>query len=278
MSRILGRGRYATETYPSTPSSFGSGGLVWRPDGLGDVRTWAEVMAVVSALKAPLTVYVPQPSPAYSIPAGNYDTKYLNFEAPRNPNAIVTVQIEDGALLRNLSGIGGAMILRGASNATCLAYDGDFGFLRLHELARISNSTVTPMLQLTAGKTLAIYFEELAAADGPVVNATGGILGILVSEQALEITDNFATGAAPATVAYIHDGSIAFPALAGFGNTINLPMGQDGGYGPLGFRPQGLFQPVKTGCAYWDTSLLPAPGKMIWYNGTVWVDATGTPV
>jgi hypothetical protein len=278
MSKLIGRGRYATETYPSPASSSFGSGLVWRPDGLGDVRTWAEVMAVVSALKTPLTVYVPQPAITYSIPAGNYDTKNLNLEAPLNPNAIVTVQIEDGALLRNLGGIGGAMVLRGASNTTCLAYDGDFGFLRLHEFARISNSTVTPMLQLTAGNTMAFYFEELAAADGPVVNATGGILGILVSEQALEITDDFATGAAPAAVGYIHDGSITFPALVGFGNTINLPMGQDGGYGPAAFRPQGLFQPVKTGCAYWDTSLLPAPGKMIWYNGTVWVDATGTPV
>jgi hypothetical protein len=277
MSKLIGRGRYATETYPSAAPSLGSGALVWRPDGLGNVRTWAEVMAVVSVSKAPITVYVPQPIITYSIPAGNYNTKGLNFEAPFNPNAIVTVQIEDGALLRNLGGIGGAMVLRGASNATCLAYDGDFGFLRLHSFARISNSTVTPMLQLTAGNTLAVYFEELAAADGPIVNATGGILGILVSEQALEIADDFATGSAPAAVGYIHDGSITFPALVGFGSTVNLPMGQDGGYGPFAFRPVGLFQPVKTGCAYWDTSLLPAPGKMIWYDGTQWVDATGAP-
>ena len=82
----------------------GASGLLWRPDGLGDVQTWAEVMAVVAAGNTPLTVYVTQVGITYSIPAGSYDTKGLTFEAPRNPNATITVQIEDAATLRPRSG------------------------------------------------------------------------------------------------------------------------------------------------------------------------------
>jgi hypothetical protein len=210
---------------------------------------------------------------AYEVPSGLYDVRGMIIEAPRNANLRPSLALTDGANVKNLGALNGAVQCFGQSSAACLSFEGNFGFLRVTDIASLENQTATPMIEVTAGNTVAIHLHLLAALRGNVVNATGGILGIIVTDGA-ELDDGCATGAPGATLGYIHDGSISFPTTAGFGTLANLPFGQDGGYGPTSFRPQGLFQPVKTGCAYFDTTI----NKMIWFNGTLWIDAAGAPV
>jgi len=251
--------------------------ILWATDGSGDVETWDEVTAAVQDSDTPITAWLVEGA-AYTVPPGSFDLRGLVFEAPRNINARATLTLTDGALIRNPGALNGAMYCYGQSSSPCIAFDSDFGFLRVSDIATIQNLGTAPMIELAAGKVIVLKLELLASLIGHVVNATGGILGVVVTELGLQIDDGFATGAGGAGLGFVHDGSLFFPTVAGFGSVVNIPMGQDGGYGPTSFRPQGLFQPVKTGCAYWDTTLLPAPGKMIWFNGTLWVDATGTPV
>jgi len=246
--------------------------ILWATDGSGDAATWDEVTAAVDDSDTPITVWLVEGG-VYQIPSGVYDVRGMSIEAPRNANLRASLTLTDGAHVKNLGSLNGAVQCFGNSSADCLSFDGNFGFLRVTDLASIENQTTTPMIVVTPGNTIAIHLVLLAALRGIVVNATGGIFGIVVNEGA-EFDDGFATGAPGAAFAYIHDGSILFPTSPGFGTIVNIPFGQDGGYGPTTFRPQGLFQPVKTGCAYWDTTL----GKMIWYNGTIWVDAAGVPV
>jgi hypothetical protein len=167
------------------------------------------------------------------------------------------------------------MILRGMSSAPCLAWDGDFSFVRVSELAQLENTTTTPMVNVPSGMTLAVFLEQIARTSGTFASVAGA-LGILVTDLALTLPNDFAVGTGSSGLAFIHDGSLFFPSFTGFGAPANIAMGQDGGYGPTSFRPAGLFQPVKPGCAYFDTTL----GKMIWWNGNTsqWVDASGAPV
>lgn len=243
--------------------------ITWAPDG--DAKTWGEVMDIVQDSASPIVVWL-EPDSVNIVPAGTYDVRGMIIESPRLVNNRPTFGLGEGALVRNLGALNGAVQCLGASSSPCLAFDGDFGFLRVTDIASVQNEGSAPMIVVTPGNTIAIHLHLLAELRGNVVNATGGIVGVIVTDGA-EIDDGFATGVPGATIGYIHDGSISFPTTTGFGSVVNLPFGQDGGYGPTGFRPQGLFQPVKTGCAYFDTTL----NKMIWFNGTIWIDAAGAP-
>jgi hypothetical protein len=255
--------------------------ILWATDGSGDVETWDEVMDVVRDNDTPITVWLVEAA-TYVIPAGFHDVKGLVFQAPRTVLIYATVTLNEGTRLHQCGGIEGGVQLIGASTTTpCMSFDHSGTAIphilfRIAEIAQIINNGSVPMIQVPAGEGLALIVERLGivgSGTSPIVQAVSGFAVMMVADMALSIPNNWAIGDAGSTVAYLHDGSLFFPTTAGFGSLINIPFGQDGGSGPTSFRPIGIFQPPKTGCAYWDTTL----GKMIWYNGTVWVDATGAP-
>jgi hypothetical protein len=256
--------------------------ILWATDGSGDVATWDEVMDVVRANDTPITVWLIEAA-TYVIPVGFHDVKGLVFQAPRTVLIYATVTLNEGTKLHQCGGIEGGVQLIGASTATpCMSFDHSGTAIphilfRIAEIAQIINLGSVPMIQVPSGEGFAMLVERLGvvgSGTSPVVQATSGFAVMIVASGALTIPNDWAIGDAGSTLGYLHDGSLFFPTATGFGTLANIPFGQDGGYGPTSFRPIGIFQPPKTGCAYWDTDL----GKMIWYDGAVWVDAAGVPV
>jgi len=266
--------RSVTRQGPSGPVVAQAGGdaLLWSPAGNGDAKTWPEVMAFVDASPTPLTIWL-EPFVSYSIPSGRYDLKRSCFQAERGlAPAAATVTLPEGSVLHECSGIGGAVVLSGQQSATpSLTFDyaagGGVRLFFIEELAVLSNDGAAPMIDVVGGETIALLVERLGGLGGstPVVRATNTIVGMLVTHGALSIPDGWATGAG-SVIGYLHDGSIFFPSTPGF-SLVNIPFGQDGGYGPTPFRPVGLFAPPKMGCAYFDTDV----GGMVWWDGGSWV-------
>jgi hypothetical protein len=310
MSRVIGKGRYATETYP-TPSTGGGGNLiVWRPDGLGDETTWAGVMSRVAANIGPSTIYCPQigPSPVYVIDPGPppatpviYDMKGSQFVAPRGPHDAIQIQIRRGATLLNLARIAGGVRLQSskqagdppaldfttADPAVSVVFVVDDGAT----LTNLSNAQVAMITVPGTGQEYYVVFNQEGTAESkaggvPVVNAlAGGILNVNVLSGGLSIDEiqpaNWIGSAAGSTVNWIHDGTMAFPPdfwtqpagyfPANLGTNFNQPTGCVGGMGPLTKRP--VFQGggnPSMGCTYFATDY-----AVIAPNGSpIWWDGT----
>ena len=47
--------------------------IEWRPDGLGDGRTWADIMAAVARTEGPIVITTPQPETDYLVGEGVID-------------------------------------------------------------------------------------------------------------------------------------------------------------------------------------------------------------
>lgn len=245
MSRVIGRGRYATETYPQPSRREAPNPLVWRPDGLGDVRTWAEVMAEVSQSIGPVTIYCPQedagvvyiiePGPPPDAPVV-WNMKGSQLVAPLVPHDAIKVQIRRGATLLDLAEISGGIRLQ--TNKQSIAGGGavddppaltftptpgaavTFAVSRGAEIKNLSSATAPMLLVPATGDEFYLAFSELGTAslEGPyptVVAPAGALLRVVALSGGLSL-DTYQTagwiGSDPAaTVSWVHDGSMAFP-------------------------------------------------------------------
>jgi hypothetical protein len=293
---------------------IGGTGIVWRPDGLGDVTTWAEVMAAVAANKGPVTIYVPQqttyvidPGPPPATPVV-YEMNGARIVAPRGPHDNVRVQIRRGATLHNLSAISGGFRLQANKNVgdpQALTFDAAapgqttvFVIEDGAELHSLSNA-LAPMLLVpdsTSSPEFYLVFDNLGTAQSdapapPVVQAQGtSVLKIVVLAGGLSLDTvqpaNWFGSAVGALVGWVHDGSMTFPQnfWTGYhpnnlGTNFNMALGQCGGMGPSLYRPvdQNTGSAISIGCMYLDTTLAGGLnlGVPIWWTGGGWVNATG---
>jgi len=279
---------------PVTPQPFisNTSTVVWRPDGQGDVTTWAEVMAVVTANRGPTIIYVPQQTtyaidPGPADPAVIWDMKGSRFVAPNGPHDSRMVQIRRNATLFNLWGIVGGMRLQAsklAGDPPALTFQSDtpggtctFVVDQGAELHSLGISTDVMLTVPPTGTMPEFYlvFNELGTcqADGPypVVGAgPGSILNVVALSGGLSLDTvqppNWLGGDASAVVNWIHDGTMAFPPVGFWDNSgagyfpnllstlVNQPTGCVGGTGPLANRP--TFQlggPPSLGCMYFAT-------------------------
>jgi len=293
-----------------------TGVLVWRPDGLGDVRTWDEVMAVVSSNTGPTTIYCPQPpsvqfpAPVYVVQPGPppatpvvWDMKGSQFVAPRGPHDAIQIQIRRGATLLNLARIAGGLRLQASKQAgdpqalTFTTADPSISVVFVvddgAELKNLGSATDAVLTVPGTGQEYYVVFNQMgtAQADGgypTVVALAGAVLNVNVLSGGLSL-DTFQPpnwiGSDPAAnVRWIHDGTMAFP--LGFwtgyhpnnaGTNVNQPTGIGGGMGPQAYRP--TFQGgggPSVGCMYFDTDEVPP--VPIWWDSTQWVDSAGLPV
>jgi hypothetical protein len=245
--------------------------------------------------------------PPLVIPAG---THYLGEDgaiivAPKNGDPTInTIQIQDGAVLRNLWLPTGPLVLE-FNNSSPNAWVNDPIEVTQPPVYRVGVNAVVvaagtaPIVQ-THDSGLAV----IALAGGSFRSDSGqpfimcgttaaafGFTLLVVFDQinpsqpldpAMVQTPALAVGTA---LILEHDGGIAFPfAMPSFaGAIINAPFGTCGGSGASSFRPIAPFGPpsqLSTGCMFFETSGASHPPPFpIWYDGAGgWVDATGTPV
>jgi hypothetical protein len=246
MSRVIGRGRYATETYP-TPSTGGGGNLiVWRPDGLGDEKTWAGVMSRVAANIGPSTIYMPQPSPTvpgptsivYLIGTGNpspadvYNMKGSRLVSPLGPHDNLICQIRQSATLHNLAGISGGLRLQSSKNPgspPTLTFASETPGASMSfivedgaELRNEGGADVMLLIPPTSVMTeFYLIFNQLGTAYAPaggfpaVGAGPNSILNVVALSGGLSLDtiqpQNWIGSDPSAVVNWIHDGTMAMP-------------------------------------------------------------------
>ena len=243
MGKVIGRGRYATETYPDGNKGGAGGGarIIWRPDGLGDAETWDQVMGLLNLIGAPCEIYCPQPSSGippslvYIIPPGAAPATPVVYEmgqswitAPLGPHDAIQIQLQRGATLNALAGISGGVRLQANKQL------GDppgivpvpvtpdvasvFAVERGASLTNLANATDAIITTVTQTESY-IVFSELGTAESkpggaPVVNIVSqSLLHVVAIAGGLSI-DTFQPpgwigGAADAELEWDHDGSMA---------------------------------------------------------------------
>lgn len=218
--------------------------VAWAPDN-GPNKTWDQVYAFIQKANTPVNIFLEGiPSVTqFIIPAGTYDLKGSNFVGFTFANAPFNVTLEDDVHIISVN--------RLICNAEISSYNntGD-------AISCVSND-------------LCVFVAQEGCVIGNFGNATNGAY----------LSDNLISGPLGSIALLEHDGSINFPLVSQslfMGSWINAPFGVAGGAGPTSFRPDssGMVLPLSVGCMYFDTDL----GYPIWWDGTAWVDSSGTPV
>lgn len=250
--------------------------IVWRPDGLGDAKTWDDVMALLNEEGAPVQIFCPQassgsgPSLVYVIPPGAgtnvlYEMGQSWLTGPLGPHDAIQIQLQRGATLRALAGISGGIRLQankflgdppGILPVPIKPGDASvFAVQRGASLTNLSNAT-DAMINTVVGTESYIVFSELGTAESkgggaPVVNVVdGSLLHVVALSGGLSI-DTFqspgwiGSGTTPngSQVEWIHDGSMAMAPdfwtqnPALLSQQFNAPTGNVGGSGPTSKRP-----------------------------------------
>lgn len=274
---------------------MGEGNIIaWRPDGSGDATTWKDVQKIIDANSIQMMVDVTPPPGAlvYEIPPANtnYSLKFGGFTS-RLSAPLVVIDVLDGAVLRDLSIVNGSVGLRfHPTTDDALVFTtpanapGVIALQRNGSLQNMGSVPVMTSLPNGGGPGLVVASFE----NGNIFDGASPLIGIAANATAIfEVISAFNTGStvpsslfagpASATVLLIHDGTLIFPFTpqpAFLGTIVNSPLGCSPSGGPSSMRPVGL-SGMSTGVSYFDTTI--APPRPIWWDGTQWVDATGTP-
>jgi len=265
--------------------------FLWAPDG--DASTWDQVMQRIDAAGGQCEVLL-RPGLTYSIPASaeRYPFRHSVFRTPVAIN--IEVHIEDGATLLDCDGIiGSGQLFAYATDDTKPAFafsafddpGGSPGIFLGQFGGGIKQQGTAPAIIIPDNK----FFVFAGAQGSPFLSGglpnqemirlgDNSILLLTTISSPANTPDGAITGPVTSAIAIQHDGSGRVPALLPdfFGNTFNVPFGNDAGAGPTTFRPFGVFGPVLDGARYYDTTLFTA----LWWDATgmQWRDATGTVV
>jgi len=259
----------------------------WRPDGLGDVTTWAGVMQAIAGTKSPVEVWCPQGGGIYTIPASAqpYD---INYATVAGPVAFgVDVNIANGAVLHNLSGIrGGPQLVGHCTAAPCLTFTPPMGgnpIIIDSFGGTFRNQGTRAMVDVGAGILFILAaFQGGGVSPGtpgvPVIDLTTNSSNMLVAVRGSgQLPDGFASGVAGSNLIYQSDGTgpNPLPLLPlMLGNVRQAPV-----YGmscTLATRPTDTFGPIPIGCTVFVTDAVPPRNLSVRSNGpVVWVDGAG---
>jgi hypothetical protein len=289
----------------------GHGGILWKPAGGGDARTWADVMKFVNATECPFPIWLEGNGafPATDLVIPPAVTPYVLhecwFQAPLGSPTGNIVDVQDGAQLLNLGKISGGLGIFGSPTAApCLLYTvgpNNVYVLVAEDGAVFGNGGTRALVDVVnAGGNVTVVFASkseggFVGVGGPAplfALAPGSNLLTILFGPAGSIATNYLTGDNTTTLNVGHvDGATwdytggPFSPGVGFGhlgpgftgNIVNQAQTVVGGSGPSGFRPQG--SPIIVGTSYYQTDATAGltPGS-IWWNGVAWVDSAGTPV
>lgn len=262
----------------------GSTQIWWRLDGTGDATTWAQVMVLVAAAKAPATIWVSEAGP-YNIPAGGpYELHGSTIAAPANVGTAVIqpdVELADGASLQNLGAIAGPVYLNCSPSAADAFVYTTVQTLRISGLNANLNNSGSHAIFTVAGTTeFRLYLMEYAQIGGShaVFDVTAASTLTVVVEEGAIIPSDWATSSdTTGLLNYASDGTLLSQLpITTIGLTVgNTPLGQLGLSGATSFRPT-LPNGSSKGVMYFDTTL--SPPIPIWWDGTQWVNASGAAV
>lgn len=271
--------------------------VVWRPGGVletGVTTTWAGVEAAITASVGPFTVAIDTSIAPAVIPAdtdfdcdGRVIFTQLQFGIGGN---MMFATVEDGGQLSNIAGIkssglvgtptirpflkmtapGRALFLREAgqivmgagSTKSAISVEADLIEVAGYEGAKFDNNAcpTIPVIDIFAGASIFIlaFINLIGNADLPATLFAGGVGGTL-------------------NLVFMDSSINPLPAQTGFLGTTILQRYQHAGSmipskGNTASRPAG--SAVEQGQMYFDTDL----ANPIWWGGSQWVDASGTPV
>lgn len=228
--------------------------------------------------------------PELTIPSGEWELSYVNVTTLTYGNPETNqVHVLDGAVLRNPGEVFRSCSIRFESSSPVLEYDGlsaespPIIYLGLGSYATNDGTApcyITPengfvVFVLLGGNIIAGLNSQ------PIIELTDGATCLLRLEYGAIIDSTAIIGPLTSTIVIQHDGETKFSTVGisfpGFSGTLlNQPLGIVGGAGTTSFRPftGDPSNLPSIGCAYFDTDL----GYEIYWNGTDWVDSTGTPV
>lgn len=246
-----------------------------------------QVYAFIQKANTPVNIFLEGiPSVTqFIIPAGTYDLKGSNFVGFTFANAPFNVTLEDDVHIISVN--------RLICNAEISSYNNtgdaiscvsnDLCVFVAQEGCVIGNFGNSPIFTVRTGSfdVLALMGGRTApgAGNAAILHIPSGQTGLVYATNGAYLSDNLISGPLGSIALLEHDGSINFPLVSQslfMGSWINAPFGVAGGAGPTSFRPDssGMVLPLSVGCMYFDTDL----GYPIWWDGTAWVDSSGTPV
>jgi hypothetical protein len=257
--------------------------VLWKPDGTGDVRTWAEVMTLVRGVKKPVTIFVQTGSGTYSIPVGTYEmhgSEFVQFTL----GAFAEIECADGVVLRNLGSVTGCGLRVRPTTGPAFEFDPPAGgpaILRVGFNGLIANEGSVPALEIGAGGGVVFAIQGVGMATSstaPLIhcsNDTTFALIALYTTTQIELPSALVITGTPAIpLIVLHAGaSPEFPHFSGWGGAgvLNNPSTVSGGSGPTANRPVAAISPVPVGCMYFDTDL----GEPVWWDGVAWLTTGG---
>ncbi len=277
-----GSGSLANFRYPEytfNPGVTSSGNIL---------STWAEVQAIASTAVGPWTLIIDSSLAACEVPAGTTTDFNLfatiTFAEPQSG----FLTIKDTALLRNVPKVIGGAIVCEAITSTSMDYTISTR-INIEQGAAIRNIATSTVPAISTGSigffAIASFLAGQLNNDAnfgavPLVDfaLNGGffVLASLSNSQPGEsaFRTNSVISGASSILLVIYDSCDRLPSQPGFlGTYLFTPISQSNNMamanGDTASRPTSL---ATNGTMYFDTTL----GIPIWYDGTNWVDATGT--
>lgn len=273
------------------PIPISAGSVLFRPGIASNpplhVETWAEVETAIAAVQGVIEVLVDDDLAPAIIPA-TADTEMFGRVILSTPDLIpgATLQIADGGRIRNPSVIQGGLIVSGAPTAVIpIVFSTPGVVMRQGGVVRNDVGALVAMIDVLAPNPNFILamiegssFDNSAVPAVPIVNLSPGVGLAWVVLQAVTtpITPSTIQGDATTSFTYLHDASSeAIPQILFLGTFFEQRLDRAAAIlpsqGPTVSRPI-IVDPAFVGQMFFDTTL----GFPVWWNGVVWVDATGT--
>ena len=203
--------------------------IVWAPGtpfGGSVVNTWGQLMALFATIKGKVVVQVDARGGALTIPAGAYELdSRMEFSAAYE-DALAsdnTISMADGAVLKNLFGLRGAVRLEGNNTAlNALVFDKAWlQLLFVRDAAEIINNGTVVMCAVAAAATMMLGLDQegkLLNGVTPVIDVAATGTSVVAAYTGASIANQAISGAVGALLTVKHDASVsivAYPLFLG---------------------------------------------------------------
>lgn len=264
---------------PSTVGNF-----LWKGDGGGDARTFADVAPRLADVTAPIDIAVDGTNVACEIPAsaGRVDMRGSRFVGQNLSANHNEVHLDDGAVLANFGGLRlSAQLHVRPSSAPCFAFDGVYGggggvppVFVLDLGSSLVHEGSVPAFVVPDGALLGVFisgaFTGIQCTGGaPFVQLGVGSILLVAAVDGAQMGPNFVLGPASSVLVWQTTGGAGspLPVNAGFnGATINNPVGPGFSW-TIATRPTSAFSVLPVGLTGYNSDL----GQLEFWDGSTWI-------